>query len=82
MPKSYSLFGYIFTETDKAFLSRSLEADLKFGNVFISSPFGNISKSSSWSGRGSAVKKGLLWQQRDRLFSRWVILVTQIEYFS
>ena len=22
-------------------------------------------------GRGSAVKKGLLWQQRDRLFSRW-----------
>ena len=71
MPRSYRLFGYIFTNTDKSLFTRSLEADLMFGNVFISSPFGNISKSSSWSGRGSAVKKGLLWQQRDRLFSRW-----------
>ena len=42
MPRSYRLFGYIFTYTDKSLFTRSLEADLMFGNVFISSPFGNI----------------------------------------
>ena len=47
MPKKYRLLGYIFTYTDKSLFTRSLEADLMFGNVFISSPFGNISKSSS-----------------------------------